>query len=114
MTICERMFGIIEQKQLKTIELARKLNIKQSVITNWKKRNTNPPAEYIIVICEFLGIDVKELITGIPDDKLTREEQELLEAYQQADAGTQRSVRKLLDLPENQSKLSGSQTGEAV
>ena len=114
MTICERMFEIIEHKQLKTADLAKKLNIRQSVITNWKKRNTNPPIEYILVICEFLGITVEEFITGLPDQKLSAKEKELIEAYQRADAGTQKIVRKILDIPEDRSKSSDYQNGKVI
>lgn len=84
MTICERIFSIIDNKGLKTVDLARKLDIKQSVISNWRKRNTNPPMEYSLVICEFLGISIEELITGIPGNTITEEERELIEAYRRA------------------------------
>lgn len=114
MTVCERMFEIIDKKSLKTADLAKKLEIKQSVISNWRKRNTNPPIEYILVICEFLEISVEKLITGEDRTNISLEEHKLLEAYQRADAGTQKSVRKLLDIPENKSKSSEFQNGKAV
>lgn len=84
MTICERIFDIIEEKRLKASELAKKLEIKQSVISNWKKRNTNPPIEYSVVICEFLEISLEYLITGKEKQEgLTEYETEMLKHFRQ-------------------------------
>jgi len=84
MTICDRIFDIIQEKRLKTAELAKKLEIKQSVISNWKKRNTNPPIEYSVVICEFLGISLEYLITGKEKQEgLTENEMEMLKYFRQ-------------------------------
>lgn len=112
MTICERLFETIDKKALKTADLARVLNIKQSVISNWRKRNTNPPIEYALVICDFLGITIEELITGNPGPELTIEEQKLVNAYREADPKMQAATRKLLDLPEPEPERSScSRTG---
>lgn len=89
MTICERIFKIIEEKQLKTADLARKLGVQQSVISNWKKRNTNPPIEYILVICEFLGISTEYLITGKEIEKQNSNDIELLKYFHQLPASEQ-------------------------
>ena len=112
MTICDRIFQIIDDKQLKTADLARLLNIKQSVLSNWKKRNTDPPMEYTLVICEFLGISVEKLITGKDGNELTTEEQQLLEAYRMAQPAIRYAAKKLLDVPDQeQEELSTSRTG---
>lgn len=100
MTICERIFKIIDEKHLKTADLARALDIKQSVLSNWKKRNTNPPIEYVLVICEFLDVSVEYLIDGIDENNSTKEEKKLLNAYHSATPAIQTATRKLLDLPE--------------
>lgn len=112
MTISERMFLIIDQKKLKTIDLARKLEIKQSVISNWKKRNTNPPIEYALVICDFLRISIEELITGIPKDNLTLEEQELLESYRITDERGRRTILQAARNEAAQSQSLASQIGK--
>ncbi len=115
MTIIERICKIIEQKNLKTADLAKKLGIRHSVITNWKKRNTNPPMEYTLHICEFLDISVEELITGETEKDLTPEEKQLLAAYRAADPGMRAAARKLLDAPPVSSKSSISELGnEAI
>lgn len=64
MTIVERMFEVMEQKGIKAVDLATKINVSKSVISTWKKRNTDPPANFIVQICEFLGVSIQFLITG--------------------------------------------------
>lgn len=88
MTICERMFAIMNKKGIKAVQLADKLNISQSVISNWRKRNTNPPIEHIINICEVLEISIYELL-GVDDKKLTNKEELLLKYFRKCNPGNQ-------------------------
>lgn len=82
MKIIERIFQIMKLKNIKNIELAEKLNINKSVVSNWKSRNTNPPSEMIIPICELLNISPIYLLTGKEDlNNLTDEEINLLKKY---------------------------------
>lgn len=62
MTICERMFTIMEKKNKKAADLCRLLNISTAQTTSWKKRNTDPPAKYLAKICKFLEISLYELL----------------------------------------------------
>ena len=62
MTINERIFYTLEEKNLKQADLARKLNVRTSVIASWKTRGSNPPIEYTAQICEFLNITIYELL----------------------------------------------------
>ena len=59
------------------------------------KRGTNPPAEYLTRICEFLNITIYELL-GIEN------ENKIQEAYNAADPGTQAAIRKLLDIKDQE------------
>lgn len=91
MTINEKIFTEIKEKSLKKADLARLLQVNTSVIATWEKRGTNPPAEYLVRICEFLNISIYELL-GIEN------ENKIQEAYNAADPGTQAAIRKLLDI----------------
>lgn len=64
MKIIERIFNIMKSKNIKNTELAEKLHINKSVISNWKSRNTNPPSEMIIPICELLNVNPIYILTG--------------------------------------------------
>ncbi len=53
-------------------------------MTNWKNRNTDPPAKYIIPICEFLEVSPYYLLTGKEkSSSLLNDEQELLNYYKE-------------------------------
>lgn len=80
MTIAENMFHIMEKKNIKAVQLAKKLNIRSSVISSWKSRNTNPPSEYLLQICELLGIDIYQLLNA-DKESYTDDEQMLLNFF---------------------------------
>ena len=79
MTISERMFFILEEKSLKSVDLANILGVGTGQISTWKKRNTDPPAKYIPQICEFLGISTSFLLTGVEAiPRISKEDEEWL------------------------------------
>lgn len=84
MTINERMFEIMKRKNVKAIDIANHLNITKSVVSNWKSRGTNPPAEYVEPICELLEISIEYFLTGEEKESvldLTENEKEMLENF---------------------------------
>ena len=88
MSIIERIIAIMEYKQLKYSDLANFLNINKSVVSTWKKRKTNPPAELLVQICDFLQVSLDFLITGETDEsniKLNKDEHYIIKLYRQLD-----------------------------
>lgn len=94
MTVNERIFNLMERENIKNADLAKHLNVKNNVITNWKTRGTEPPIKYLVPICELLNVTIYELL-GVEDKN------NIQAAYDIADPGTQAAVRKLLDIEEN-------------
>ena len=45
-------------------QLCEYLNINTSTMANWKTRNTDPPAKYIVGIAQFLNVSVEYILTG--------------------------------------------------
>lgn len=93
MTVNERIFNLMEQENIKNADLAKHLNVKNNVITNWKTRGTEPPIKYLVPICELLNITIYELLE-------IENKNDIQAAYDVADPGTQAAVRKLLDINE--------------
>jgi transcriptional regulator with XRE-family HTH domain len=68
MTISERLFGIMEEKGVSIPELSRMTGISRHTIFDWHRKNTNPGADKIMIICEVLGITPEELLIGKEED----------------------------------------------
>ena len=64
MTIGERLFEIMNEKNISMPELSRMTGISRHTIFDWQRRNTNPGADKIMVICEALKISPEELLVG--------------------------------------------------
>ena len=64
MTISERLFSIMKTKGISVSELARMTGISRHTIFDWQKKNTNPGADKIMLICESLNISPQELLVG--------------------------------------------------
>lgn len=64
MIISERIFNIIEEKNITQTEFAKRVGIAPSTVSEWKKRKTNPSADKIMDICVALDITPDELLTG--------------------------------------------------
>ena len=67
MTISERLFHIMREKNISMPELSRMTGISRHTIFDWQKKNTNPGADKIMVICEALQITPEELLVGESD-----------------------------------------------
>lgn len=84
LSIIDNILSLLKQKGLKQADLCNFIGINTSTMTNWKNRKTDPPAKYIIPICEFLNVSPHKLLVGkeksSPTD-LTADEQKLLTYY---------------------------------
>ena len=64
MIISERIFYVMEQKNITQLELSRRTGIATSNISDWKKKKTNPKADCLLSICDALEITPDQLLTG--------------------------------------------------
>ena len=108
MTICERLFKLMNEKNIKNRDLAIKLGVRDSVICNWKSRNTDPPSTYLLPICEILGIDIFTLLGEKNNDIIiTDEEKQIIQKYRQLDFESQQAFKTLLHVRSSNSCSSG-------
>ena len=63
MIISERIFCVMEQKNITQLELSRRTGIATSNISDWKKKKTNPKADCLLSICDALEITPEQLLT---------------------------------------------------
>ena len=71
MTIGERLFKIMKEKNISMPELSRMTGISRYTIFDWQRRHTNPGADKIMVICEVLQITPEELLVGKQNDEMS-------------------------------------------
>ncbi len=64
MSIINNILKLLEEKGRNQKDLCAYLGIGTSTMSTWKKRNSDPPAKYIILICEFLEVSPEYLLTG--------------------------------------------------
>lgn len=86
MTICGRLFDLLDKNGTSAYSLCQHLGIGSSTVNNWKIRNTDPPAKYIVPICEHLGCSVEYLLTGQetkkdPSPDISENGREMLELF---------------------------------
>ncbi len=62
MTVSERIFKIMEEKGISQIDFSRGTGIAQSVISDWKRKKTNPGSDKIMLICDVLGVSPYEVL----------------------------------------------------
>lgn len=99
MTISERLFKIMEERNICAPELGRMTGISRQTIYDWKKKNTNPGADKIMVICEALGITPEELLIGKKDATVAKAD------YSVKDKSAEiRLVREYQELSESKKK----------
>ena len=65
MTISDRIFELMKQKNIKQKDFSTLTGIPQSTISDWKKKSTNPASDKIMAICEALDVTPYYLLTGI-------------------------------------------------
>lgn len=84
-TVTARLFAILKESGKTAKALSQATGIPESTISNWKNKNRDIPSDYIIPICEFLGISCEYLLTGNEEQKnpfaTDQRDQELLKLF---------------------------------
>ena len=119
MSICERMFEIIDATPGKSAAgLCKVLGLKTNATTTWKTRNTDPPAKYLTRICEYLEITVMYLLTGEQELQenvvLDEREQNLITHFRALDLDGKAAVEHAAIEEHKRVKLEGDSEMPAV
>ena len=85
MCIIDNILSLLSKKKVNQVDLCKYIGVSTSTMTNWKVRKTDPPARYIIPICEYLNVSPELLLTGEENNNynyvLSSDEASLLAAY---------------------------------
>lgn len=84
MNACERMTKLLEEQGKTEKELADYLNISYHTVRIWKNKQPIPSAEHLAKIADFLGVSVRYLLTGEPEEykeSLTPEQKEMVHYF---------------------------------
>ena len=68
MTISQRVFKLLDEMHMTQKEFSERTGIPQSTISDWRKKNTNPASDKILIICEVLGVTPYELLSGVKEE----------------------------------------------
>ena len=91
MTISDRIFCLLEEKNMTQKEFGERTGIAKSTISDWKKRGTNPVSEKLLIICDVLEISPVELLSGTDKVGNRSNDSEVIVVYKETGEG------KLLD-----------------
>ena len=108
MDIIRRIRDCIKNSDMTQKEISAKLGISEDSMVRYLKGTSQFKLDMLIKLSEILQISIVELISEEKPIQISEENLMLIEAYNNADAGTQGSVRKLLDLPQPAGKSSTS------
>lgn len=64
MSISERIFKILEDKNISQNAFAKQVGLASSTVSDWKTKKTNPSADKIMDICVVLEVTPEQLLTG--------------------------------------------------
>jgi len=68
MIISDRIFEILQKKNISQKQFSEKTGIPQSTISEWKSKKTNPSSEKIMLICEVLDVTPEWLLSGAENE----------------------------------------------
>ncbi len=68
MTVSQKIFKILDEKKMTQKEFSLRTGIPQSTISDWRKKNTNPASDKILIICDVLQITPYELLSAVKEE----------------------------------------------
>ncbi len=117
MTISERIFELMKEKNLTQKEFSKRAHIPESTISDWKKKGNTPSAEKLMDIANALQVSLSELLgeavieSSREDYALNGEEKTLLEMYR---ALPEKQKKRCLLYFQNLSEVNGQQSSKTA
>lgn len=100
MSINQRIFDLLKHHADGQAKLAKYLGISQKIIKSWMINRSDPPAEYLNKICNFLKASLHYILTGqkdnLPDTVHNDDEIKLLEYYRRLNIENKDYIKGLM------------------
>ena len=99
-TVGDNLKAVSKVKGIRNRQIAEYMNVSESCVSHWFRGDNSLDIDNLYKLCQFLGVSLDQIfgVDPIVFGVLNSDENDVLVAYRTADAGTKRSVRKLLDL----------------
>ena len=68
MTVGQRIFELLKQRNMTQKEFSERTGIATTTISDWRKKNTNPSSDKILLICAALEVTPEYLLSGVSED----------------------------------------------
>ncbi len=95
--IAVNLVFFLKERNMTQKELAEKLDVARSSVTNWIKNNNLPDIDVLQQICEILNITLADLLGIDLNDSYTEIEKKIIMQYRNKPE-LQEAVRVLLDI----------------
>lgn len=109
MEFTEKILQIMDERGITAYEICKKLKISNTTFSSWKK-GSKPSIDKAVEILRYLQLSADEIFE-LKSEEFTEHEHNVITSYRAANPGIQDAVDKLLDVKNEQERLSGSRTG---
>ena len=106
MKIYEKIFARLNELHMSQTELSKRTGIAISTISDWRKKQINPQADKLVVICKALDMSLADLLCDeentertTPTDYLI-DDNYIMELFRQSDAKNKRRILRYFELLE--------------
>ena len=109
MEIVERIKSLCITENITIKELERIIQISNGSIRHWNEKT--PSVERVLLVADYFKVSLDWLVTGKESEKLTPEEQILVETYRYADDRGKKNIMATVENEKIQLKSSVSKLG---
>ena len=97
MTISDRIFDKLAELRMTQKEFSKRTGIPESTISDWRKKQTNPTADKLLLVCKTLSVTPEWLLSGIEPQGTRGNPAELYVVEAGTDSGRLLSVFSSMD-----------------
>ena len=96
----ERILKLMEQNDIKDVEIVRELGLSNGVFTQWKNGKAKPGTDAVIKIAEYFNVSCDYLLTGktATGEEYSQDELNIIKNYRQLNDEGQEKVTEYIKL----------------